>query len=425
MEYKPRIVDKILQRKLEGSGAVLIEGPKWCGKTTTAERKAASVLYMDNPVSRANNIETAEINPGLLLEGKTPRLIDEWQLAPSLWDAVRFEVDHRHSDAQFILTGSAVPNIKEEELKRMHTGTGRISRLRMRTMSLWESGDSNGSVSLKGLFEGEEQKGSTDKTLSDVAFYACRGGWPKSIFQDREISLDRAEDYYDAIVNYDVRRVSSVLHAPDRLRRIMRSYARFQGSQTSLAAIKADIEGKGNSIIDTRTLQAYLEVLREIFVVEDMEAWNPNLRSKTAVRSAVTRYFSDPSIATAALGVGPDNLLKDLNTFGFIFETLCVRDLRVYAQSLKGGVYHYRDSKGLECDAVIHLKNGDFGLVEIKLGGDRLIEEGATNLLKLKHLIDRDKMNEPSFMMVLTATGSYAFRRHDGVYVVPISTLRD
>lgn len=425
LAYKPRVVDQILQRKLRGTGAVLIEGPKWCGKTTTAEQQAKSVIYMDEPSLRKTNIATADVDPSLLLQGANPRLIDEWQIAPILWDAVRFEVDHRRSDGLFILTGSAVPNIDKEEEERMHTGTGRISRLKMRTMSLWESGDSNGAVSLKGLFDGEEQKGESSSSLSEIAFFCCRGGWPKSIFQEPDIALDRATDYYDAIVNYDIKRVSNTLYNPGRLKMIMRSYARFQGSQTSLNTIKDDLEGGGKLSLDVRTVQAYIEALRKIFVIEDMSAWNPNLRSKAAIRSSETRYFSDPSIATASLGIGPDNLLKDLNTFGFIFETLCVRDLRVYAQKLRGEVYHYRDSKGLECDAVIHLPDGSYGLIEIKLGGDKLIEEGCLNLLSLKGKINPEKMGPPSFMMVLTATGNYAFRRKDGIYVVPVRTLKD
>lgn len=425
LDYKPRIVDALLRRKLQGAGAVLIEGPKWCGKTTTAEQQANSVIYMDNPASRANNINTANVDPRLLLEGAVPRLIDEWQIAPSLWDAVRFEADHRHRDGLFILTGSAVPEIDKEEKERMHTGTGRISRLKMRTMSLWESGDSNGAVSIKELFEGKEQRGTTQSSLSEIAYLACRGGWPKATFQDKDIALDRAIDYYDAIVNFDVRRASSTLNNPTRLKQIMRSYARFQGCQTSVNAITEDIKSGDNDTIDSRTVQSYLDALRLIFVVEDMDAWNPNLRSKSAIRSSVTRYFSDPSIATASLGIGPSDLIHDLKTFGFIFETMCVRDLRVYAEAVQGEVFHFRDSKGLECDAVIHLRNGKYGLVEIKLGGDKLIEEGVSNLLKLRDKINTDKMNEPSFMMILTATGNYAYKRPDGVHVVPVTTLKD
>lgn len=424
-EYKPRIADGILKRKLEGTGAVLIEGPKWCGKTTTAEQQSNSVLFMDNPATKKNNIETANLDPSLLLAGKTPRLIDEWQIAPTLWDAVRFEVDHRSQEGQFILTGSAVPQLTEEEKSTMHTGTGRIARIKMRTMSLWESGDSTGDVSLSALFEGIDQRGNSSVNLDDMAYLCCRGGWPKATTQDKKIALDRAEDYYDAIVNFDVARSMRISLDPARLKRLMRSYARYQGTQTSVNAITEDIKGGEQNTLDSRTVQTYIDTLKKIFVIEDMQAWNPNLRSKTAVRSSETRYFSDPSIAVASLGIGPKDLISDLNTFGFIFETLCVRDLRVYAESIRGNVYHFRDSNGLECDAVIHLKNGKYGLIEIKLGGDKLIDEGAINLLKLKKKLDTSKMGEPSFMMILTANGNYAFKRGDGVYVIPVASLKN
>lgn len=423
--YKPRIVDNLLKRKLQGTGAVLIEGLKWCGKTTTAEQQAQSVLYLDNPTNRKNNIQLAETDPNLLLEGATPRLIDEWQLAPNLWDAVRFMVDHRHKDGQFILTGSAVPQISPEEQEMMHTGTGRIARVKMRTMSLWESGDSNGVISLRALLEGEEQKGAVSSSISEIAYLCCRGGWPKATLQDKEIALDRAEDYYQAIVNFDVTRASKTYINPERIRRLLRSYARFQGCQTSVNAIKDDMISGNSDILDSRTVQGYIDSLRQIYVIEDMPAWNPNLRSKSAIRTSDTRYFSDPSIATSSLGIGPEDLISNLNTFGFIFETMCVRDLRVYAEILGGNVYHFRDSSGLECDVVIHFRNGKYGLIEIKLGGDRLIDEGVRSLLKLKKMIDENKMGLPAFMMILTATGEYAFQRADGVYVVPIKALKD
>lgn len=423
--YKPRIADRVLARKLQGTGAVLIEGPKWCGKTTTAERQAASIIYMDNPRMRKANVQAAEIEPELILSGPSPRLIDEWQIAPTLWDAIRFEVDHRHKEGQFILTGSAVPPAGEEEEKIAHTGTGRIGRLRMRTMSLWESGDSNGCVSLNDLFDGIEQKGVRTSDLRKIAYLTCRGGWPRAIFQEEDISLDRAYDYVDAIIHSDVSRVDGSLKNTQLTARLMRSYARMQGSQAPFSVIRADLSGAEGLSPDVRTIQSYLNALKEIFVIEDMPSWNPNLRSKTAVRASETRYFTDPSIATASLGIGPDDLISDLKTFGFLFETLCVRDLRIYSEAIKGKVYHYRDASGLECDAVVHVRDGRYGLVEIKLGGDRLIEEGAANMLKLRGKIDTDKMMLPSFMMVLTATGDYAFRRKDGVYVVPIACLKD
>lgn len=424
-EYRPRIADATLEEKLEGAGAVLIEGPKWCGKTTTAEQKSASIIYMNDPRSREANIQAATLDPDLILDGATPRLIDEWQIAPRLWDAVRFAVDHRNEGGQFVLTGSAVPLTDEDERQRMHTGTGRISRMRMRTMSLWESGDSSGKVSLRGMFEGEIPRATDETSLERIAFLTCRGGWPRSITQKPAVALGRAVDYYDAVVNMDINRTDRSLKDPDFAMRLMRSYARFQGSQTSVASIAADISAGAGSTPDPRTVQSYINALKEIFVIEDMGAWNPNLRSKSAIRTGDTRYFVDPSIATAALGIGPADLLKDLNTFGFLFETLCVRDLRVYAEALRGAVYHYRDSKGLECDAVIHLRDGRYALVEIKLGGDKLIGEGATSLLKLRGKINTEKMSEPAFMMILTAVGKFAFRREDGIFVVPISCLRD
>lgn len=425
IEYKPRIADSILSDKLKGMGAVLIEGPKWCGKTTTAEQHAGSVIYMDDPRFVDSNIEAVSIDPAIILNGAVPRLIDEWQIAPRLWDAVRFTVDHRGEEGQFILTGSAVPLVGKEEQKRTHTGTGRIGRIRMRTMSLWESGDSSGQISLEALFAGEERYASCHADLERIAYLACRGGWPRATLQNYDISLGRAYDYLDAIVHIDLNRVDGSMKNPERAARLLRSYARHLGTQTSLSAISADLSGNENESFDSRTVQSYVNALNLIYVIEDMHAWNPNLRSKAAIRSGDTRYFVDPSIAVAALGIGPKDLISDLRTFGFIFENMCVRDLRVYADSLGGNVYHYRDNLGLECDAVIHLRNGKYGLIEIKLGGDRLVEEGAANLLKLRDKIDTDKMSEPSFMMVLTAIGNAAYRRKDGVYVVPVSCLKN
>lgn len=423
--YRPRIADRILAEKLEGMGAVLIEGPKWCGKTTTAEQQAHSVLYMDDPSKKAMNITTASLQPSLLLAGDTPRLIDEWQIAPQLWDAVRFEVDHRPEDGQFILTGSAVPLIGEEDKLRMHSGTGRIARVRMRPMSLWESGDSTGTVSLRALFDGAEPSAICDMDLHRVAFLTCRGGWPRATLQKEEIALGRALDYYDAVVNIDIQRVDGVLRQPTRSAKLMRSYARLQGSQAPLSAICEDLKSTEGQSVDDRTVASYLNALKLIYVVEDMPAWNPNLRSKTAIRTSDTHYFIDPSIAVAALGLGPNDLMRDLNTFGFLFECLCVRDLRVYADALGGNVYHFRDKEGLECDAVMHLRNGNYGLIEVKLGGEKLINEGAANLLKLAAKIDTERMKAPSFLMILVATGAYATRRPDGVFVVPIGCLKD
>ena len=422
-EYKKRIIDEILKRKLKGKGAVLIEGPKWCGKTTTAEQISKSILYMSNPEDKEQNLTLADINPRLLLEGENPRLIDEWQIAPKLWDAIRFEIDHRKKEGQFILTGSSVPANMSEVT---HTGTGRFAWLTMRPMSLFESGESNGSVSLKELFENQKNvEGINNLDINDIAFLCCRGGWPRSIYMEKDIALDQAFDYYDAVVNSDISRVDGISRNPERTKNLMRSYARNIGTQASMNTLKDDMINNDSFSLDTDTINSYINALKKIFVIEESLAWNPNLRSKTAIRTSETRYFIDSSIATASLGIGPSDLINDLKTFGFIFETLCIRDLRVYAESIDGKVYHYRDSSDLECDAVIHLRNGSYGLIEIKLGGDKLIEEGCENLKKLRDKIDLDKQKEPSFLMVLTATDKYALRREDGIFVVPIGCLKN
>lgn len=421
--YKPRIADSLLERKLRGKGAVIVEGPKWCGKTTTAEQLAKSVLYMSKPEDLKENLLMADIDPYSLLEGETPRLIDEWQIAPGLWDAVRFEVDHRGGVGHFILTGSAVPPRTAE---MVHSGTGRFSRMKMRPMSLYESMESSGKVSLGELFSQPKKIfANNDLKIDELAFLICRGGWPDSIDMEQDIALDQAFDYFDAVVNVDISRVDNVKREPERAKRLMKSYSRHQGTQTAYTVIRDDIALNDADSLTEDTVYSYTNALRKIFVIEDMPAWNPNLRSRTAIRTSDTRYFIDPSIAVASLGLGPKDLLGDLNTMGLLFETLCVRDLRVYAESLFGNVYHYRDKSGLECDAVIHLRNGSYGLIEIKLGGDRLIEEGSMSLKTLAGKIDTDKMKEPSFLMVLTGTGKYAYRREDGIYVVPIGCLKN
>lgn len=427
IKYRPRLADTILKEKLESKGAVLIRGPKWCGKTTTAEQHAASIVYMSQP-GIDNNIELAAINPQLLLSGPTPRLIDEWQLAPQLWDAIRFEVDHRHKRGQFILTGSAVPVEKDSRTLIHHSGTGRYAIIDMLPMSLYESGDSSGEVRLTELFSNPDTiQGSNRHSLSDIAFLACRGGWPYAVDEglSRKAALSEAADYLDLVIEEDISRVDGVTRNAERARMLMRSYARYQGTQPPVSKIRQDMEVNDNDKISDDTVTSYLNALRQIFVIKDMEAWNPNLQSKTAIRTTPTRYFVDPSIATAALRVGPEDLVNALPTFGLIFETLCVRDLRIYSKNLDGDVFHYRDSNGLECDVVVHLRNGKYGLIEIKLGGDKLIEEGCNNLKKLSSIIDTIKMGNPSFLMVLTAVGSYAYRRPDGIFVVPIGCLRE
>lgn len=422
-KYRNRVVDAILQEKLEGKGAVLIEGPKWCGKTTTAEQIAKSVLYMDDPQSKEQNVNMAALNPKRLLSGETPRLIDEWQIAPKLWDAIRFEVDHRDDLGQFVLTGSAVPPDTKEIT---HSGTGRFSWLMMRPMSLYESGESTGEVSLSRLFEGKGQvDGESKLDLERIAFLICRGGWPRSIDMRDKIALNQAIDYYDAVVHSDINRADGVEKNPERVKRLMRSLARNQGQQIANTAIAADIAVNDESTINQETVAGYISALKKIFVVEDMPAWNPNLRSKSAIRTSDTRYFVDASIAAAALGIGPNDLINDLNTMGFLFETMCVRDLRVYAEALGGSVYHFRNKAGLECDAVVHLRNGSYGLIEIKLGGEKLIREGVETLTALTESIDTSKMKEPAFRMILTAADQYAYRREDGICIVPVGCLKD
>lgn len=433
--YKNRVADRLLAEKLEAFGAVLIEGPKYCGKTTLASQQAGSILSMADTDTLGQNLALARTNISRLLAGETPRLSDEWQIAPQFWDAVRNEVDKRNEDGQFMLTGSAVPpkpkkdengNIIEEE-NIHHTGTGRISRLRLRTMSLWESEDSTGDVSLEELFINPDTvDGVSDIDLDRLAYLTCRGGWPKAVLKKSEkAALAQAFDYYDSVVSNDIKRVDDIDRDEELTKRIMRSYARNQGTQATVGTILADIKSNGDERMSDSTVYSYIKALKEIFVIEDSIAWNPNLRSKTAIRTSDTRYFIDPSIATAALGMGPKDLINDMETFGFIFETLAIRDLRVYADALDGKVYHYRDKNNLECDAVIHLRNGSYGLVEVKIGGAELIKEGAESLKTLSSKIDSTRMKTPSFMMVLTGIGNFAYKRpEDGVLVVPIGCLK-
>ena len=414
----------MLSRRLKGIGAVLIQGPKWCGKTTTAEQQAKSVVYMDDPEYMEQNVELARLSPKKLLAGATPRLIDEWQLAPQLWDAARFEVDHRDEEGQFIFTGSAVPADTD---KIHHSGTGRFAWLTMRTMSLYESGESTGEVSLNDLFSKPDVDvfGTNNLNIDAIAWLICRGGWPRATTINKEVALDMAYRYYEVVVNNDVSRVDNVKRDAERTKRILRSIARNQCSQIPVNTICADIENNDSIAANRLTIASYIEALKKIFVLEDSLAWNPNLRSRTAIRSSQTRYFSDPSIGVAALGVGPNDLINDLSTMGLFFESMCVRDLRVYADALDGAVYHYRDGNGLECDAVLHLRNGSYGLIEIKLGGEKNIEDGARNLKLLASKIDTTKMKAPSFLMILTGTTKYAIRREDGVYVVPVGCLKN
>lgn len=421
-EYYQRVSDKVLLEHLESKGAVLIEGAKWCGKTTSAKHIAKSVIEMDRPDMTEQYQQMARINPSNLLEGEVPHLIDEWQIATNIWNAVRYEVDRRGEFGQFILTGSSVPAALDES---MHTGTGRIVRMQMRPMSLFESKDSTGQVSLMDLFNKKDISTVDNHSIDEIAFLICRGGWPAALNHGKKVALKQAFDYYDAVVNDDISRVDRVKRDSERTKRILKSYARNVATQASLETIRSDVISNDVETFDKEALYGYLNALKRIFVIEDSPAWNPNLRSKTAIRTSDTRYFADPSIAVAALGLGPTDLVNNLELMGLIFENLCVRDLRIYADALDGSVYHYRDKTGLECDAVIHLRNGSYGLVEVKLGGDQSINEGAESLLKLTSKIDTEKMKKPAFLMVLCGVAPFAYKREDGVFVVPITCLKD
>lgn len=422
VEYRPRIIDGVIQQRLKSAGALLIEGPKWCGKTTTAEQFAKSKLNLGDPeeLNKSQLVAISGINS--LLEGDTPRLIDEWQTIPRLWDAVRSEVDRRSGFGEFILTGSAVP---PDDKDIQHSGIGRFSRLRMRTMSLYESGDSNGSVSLQDLFDDKPIKGESNLTINDIAYLCSRGGFPNSLrIEDKEAALSVARDYVDGIINSDLSRVDGIKRDPGYIARIMRSYARFQGEQAPLTGIVGDIAAVEGNAPSINTVIDYHNALKKIFVIDDIAAWSPNLRSKAAIRTSDTRYFVDPSIAVAALETNPEGLMNDLRTFGFVFETMCMRDLRTYVESTGGSVSHYHDSNGLECDAVVHLYGGTYGFVQMKLGGSQEdIDQAAEKMNDLESRLD-ERQPRPSFHMVLTGANNVAYRREDGLYVVPIGCLK-
>ena len=422
--YHQRIADSLLNFKLHSKGAVLIEGPKWCGKTTTALQIAKSSILMQDQDNLKDYLELAQIRPSALLQGETPHLIDEWQVAPQLFDAIRYEIDKRDEFGQFILTGSATPY---DISKINHTGTGRISRMTMRTMSSFESGESNGTVSLKEIFDGNtEVEGTSNIDLSELSYLICRGGWPKVVdIKDQRIALQQAIDYYDGVINSDISRVDDIKRDPNRAARVLRSYARNIASQAKLSSITQDIKSNEEINFSDDTVSSYIKALKSIFVIEDSNSWNPNLRSKAAIRTTDTRYFLDPSIACAALGIGPQDLENDLNTFGLLFENLVVRDLRIYADAIDGKVYHYRDNLNLECDAVVQLRNGKYGLIEVKLGGEKLISEGIKSLNKLEEKLDTTKMKAPAFKMVITGVGKFAYKNKDGILIVPIGSLKD
>lgn len=423
VKYKHRIADRILERKVLGKGAVLIEGPKWCGKTTTAKQLSKSILDLGDSSVLMQSSQLIEISPKALLEGKTPRLIDEWQALPTIWDCIRSEVDRRGEPSQFILTGSSVLPEAEETI---HSGTGRFAYIKMRTMSLYESGESTGSISLSDLFEGKSfEVLQNEMDIDELAYLICRGGWPWATLIPKEVVLDQAFDYVDSVVQKDIQRVDKIKRSPDRARLLLRSYARNISQQISYATIRKDMLANDASTLDEDTVADYVKALKKLFVIEDLAAWNPNIRSKAAIRTSDTRHFVDPSIGTAALRLGPKDLINDLQSFGLFFEDLVVRDLRVYAEALDGELYHYRDSSGLECDTVLHRRNGSYALLEVKIGGENRINEGAANLLALAKNIDTNKMSAPSFMAVIIGVGKYAYQRKDGVYVIPIGCLKD
>ena len=422
-KYKHRIADSILERKVLGKGAVLIEGPKWCGKTTTAKQMAKSILDLGDSSVLMQSSQLIEISPQALLEGKTPRLIDEWQALPAIWDSIRSEVDRRGEPSQFILTGSSVLPEADETI---HSGTGRFAYIKMRTMSLYESEESAGSISLADLFDGKDFGVlQNEMDIEELAYLTCRGGWPWATLIPRSVALDQAFDYVDSVIQKDIQRVDKTKRSPDRARLLLRSYARNISQQTSYNTIRKDMLSNDASTLDEDTVADYIKALKKLFVIEDLAAWNPNIRSKAAIRTSDTRHFVDPSIGTAVLRLGPKDLLNDLQTFGLFFEDLVVRDLRVYAEALDGELYHYRDSSGLECDTVLHRHDGSYALLEVKIGGEERINEGAANLLALANNIDTNKMPAPSFMAVIIGVGKYAYRRKDGVYVIPIGCLKD
>ncbi len=414
--YLERVVEKKLEKKLASSAVVVVVGPKFCGKTTTALRYAKSELRLNT----ATAIKIASMNPAAVIEGEKTRVIDEWQTVPELWDELRAYADENPGFGQFLLTGSTTP---EDKSRIFHSGAGRIVKLLMRSMSLYESGESNGLVSLEELFKSDIAlyDVNRDMTLDKIAFLICRGGWPMAVTAPEEVAVEVTKNYYTGLFNFEYSDNEKFRSKkPDVMKMVLRSYARNISTEASIQTIRNDIIEKNNRTMDTKTVDDYIEALEDLFIIEDIEAWCPKLRSKTVVRSTPTRHFVDTSIATAALGISPADLMNDLESFGLFFEDLAVRDLKIYADAIDGTVLHYRDSSGLECDAVVHLENGNWGAVEIKLGGEKLIEEGAKNLLKLQSNVEGTK---PSFLMVLTAVGA-AYRREDGVYVVPLNCLK-
>lgn len=417
-EYMPRIADDLLAAKLRQAGAVVIRGPKWCGKTETALKHSKSALFMQDPDQRMSNQMLAESKPSILLRGEKPRLIDEWQEAPQLWDAVRFSVDREREIGLYILTGSATPKEKPR-----HSGAGRMSFLDMRTMSLYESRESTGEVSLLALFDAPEDiEGVSNGDVETIAFQVARGGWPSAVtMTDQSAAMETAHNYLTAVAEEDVSSVDGVSRNPDHARLVMRSFARCVGSQMAVSSMSKMVNAQGSEM-SRPTFSAYLGALRNLSIIEDLNAWEPSLRAKARISRTPKRYFADPSLAAAALGASPDTLLKDMPTLGMLYEALCIRDLRVYAQKNHGQVFFYRDNVGLEADAVVALRDGRWGLVEIKLNQSQA-DAASDSLRRVANKVDQTIMGAPSFLLVVTADG-YAYRRNDGVYVVPIGCLK-
>lgn len=419
--YLPRLIEKPITESMKTNGCIVIEGPKWCGKSTTSERFAKSVIKLQKPATYKQYRILADIGDDNLLSGEKPVLFDEWQKIPELWDYVRNYIDETSGKGLFILTGSAKPI----EDKGRHSGIGRMKKIIMRTMSLWESNESSGEVSLRNLFDNTKNvSGKNRYQLKDIAHIICRGGFPSAVIEkDKDISLNYAKDYVNTLVSTDITSVDDIKRNPKRARAILKSYARNISTPAKMTTILKDVESNTDTQ-DIRTINSYIDAFSKLFVIDETESWTPKLRSKTAIRTTSTKHFVDPSIATAILDANPNDLIQDLNTFGLLFENLVIRDLKIYTQSLDGNVYNYRDKSGLEADAVIHLNDGRWGLIEIKLGGETLINEGALTLTKLKEVIDQDKMNKPAFLAIITATDSFAYKREDGIYVIPIACLK-
>jgi len=417
--YIPRLIENAIEERMRLFGAVCVQGTKWCGKSTTSKRFANTVIDLGLQPTLEKYKILVSSNSDSLFKGEKPILLDEWQKIPALWELIKTEVDQTDAIGDFIITGSATPS----EDKERHSGLGRITRLTMRPMSLWESGESSGQISLKDLFEGKHEIGGDSKLPFDkIPFVICRGGWPRTVSLGGNESLKFARIFYNDLTEHDISSVDDISRNPERARKIMKSYSRNISTLASNRTIKQNVTANDDTL-DDKTLSSYTNALRKVFVIEDVEAWSPSLRSKSAIRSSAKRQLVDPSLAAAALSATPDDLMDDFRTLGFLFESLCTRDLRIYAEKMDGKIFHYNDENGLEVDAIIKLDNDDWGAVEIKLGGDQ-IDEAAANLLKFKNMVNTEKMKEPKFLMILTGI-DYGYRRPDGVLVVPIGCLKD